>query len=124
MVCIHGLPDETCPYCQIATRVKPTPQLVHPKPTDLPIDFPAKSEVVLPKTLTAPDLFQTNMGLNAIPQSLQPGFNVKSSNFEQPPSLLQERLKNIHNRWGTPEDISNLQTEIPIEDVKKRFQKS
>lgn len=124
MVCLHGLPDESCPHCQLATRVKPSPQLIRPKPTDLPIDFPAKSEVNLSKTLTAPDLFQPILGLNSIPQRLQPNLDIKSTSFEQAPSLLQERLKNIHNRWGNAEDLANLQPEIPLEDIKKRFQKT
>ncbi len=38
MLCLHGLPEESCPHCAAQMRIRPPIRLVQPMPTELPLD--------------------------------------------------------------------------------------
>ena len=44
MLCLHGLPEESCPHCAAQMRIRPPIRLVQPMPTELPLDTVYASE--------------------------------------------------------------------------------
>ncbi|MHA1583780.1 MAG: hypothetical protein ACTSVU_03270 [Promethearchaeota archaeon] len=120
-LCPHGFPSENCPYCSMATGVKPPIRLVKRAATEIPMPVPKKKELTTPKKLPKVDPFIANSPLNHMPHKLTRNFDLGQSLDGNTLSLFQDRL-NIIQASIDPEGILDSKKQPSLLDLRKKYE--
>lgn len=123
MFCEHGLTRETCPYCIQQTRIKPPTQLVHPAPTELPMNLPVVNDFNKHKTQPENELFKVNSPITNIPLTLSRKLNLNQDFFSSNSTIFHKDLQKLQERQGYSKESKEINPNVNIFDLKKKFTK-
>ncbi|MHA1719515.1 MAG: hypothetical protein ACTSWX_05970 [Promethearchaeota archaeon] len=124
MFCEHGLPKETCPYCMQQARIKPPIRLVKLAPTELPLDIPNIDKLKKPNESPITELYKENNSLNSDSLRIKRKFSLNVDSSLENPTLFDKRVKELEKLRGYSTNIEEINPNVPLFDLKKKFTKN
>ena len=122
MFCEHGLTKETCPYCMQQSRLKPPTRLVKLAPTELPMDIPMVNDLQNPIS-PIKELYKENSQINNKPLQLKKNFSLNLDAKENNTTLFDKRLTELEKIRGYSTNSEDINPNVPLFDLKKKFTK-
>jgi hypothetical protein len=94
--------------------------LVKPAMREIPMQVPAREQLMEKKSLQSNKLFSQNTLRTISPQMPTREFNLAKNYFGTKPSLFQERLVKIQKKRGSLPNEEVSLNDIPLYGLKKR----
>lgn len=114
MICPHGLSEEMCLHCQVQMRQRSPLNFRLSTIGNIEIPIPEKFGSDFKKMLTDGMIEPTK---NISPPILNREMDLRRKFFQPSNTMLESRLKSIDNE----EIIAQLNPEVPLFDIKKKF---
>ena len=121
--CEHGLTKETCPYCMQQSRIKPPTRLVKLAPTELPMDIPMVNDLKNSKESPIKELYKENSPINIRPLQLGKDFSLNMDSNTNNPTLFDKRAAELVKLRGYSMNSEDINPNVPLFDLKKKFTK-
>ncbi len=122
MFCEHGLTKETCPYCMQQSRIKPPTRLVKLAPKELPLEIPMIDELQKPIS-PIKELYKENSPINIKPLQLSKDFSLNIDSNANDPTLFDKRAAELEKLRGHSMNSKDINPNVPLFDLKKKFTK-
>jgi len=123
MFCEHGLTKETCPYCMQQSRIKPPTRLVKLAPTELPLDIPMVNDLKKHKESPLNALYKENIPINIKPLQSKRDFSLNLDSNANNPTLFDKRAAELEKLRGYSTTSEDINPNVPLFDLKKKFTK-
>ena len=120
--CSHGLTKETCPYCMQQSRIKPPTRLVKLAPTELPMEIPIVNDLQNPNS-PIKELYKENSSIDIKPRQLEKIFSLNMDSNATNPTLFDKRATELEKLRGYSTNSEDINPNVPLFDLKKKFTK-
>ncbi len=118
MFCTHGMIQEECPHCQMEIMQKPK-QLVKLAPKELPMEIPAKEDLLNTKDVQDPKIFENTILSANMPRRLVRSHDLGSNIMGSQPNLFQQRMNFLHEKIG--KQAEEIDPTVELFNLKKKF---
>ena len=123
MFCEHGLTKETCPHCMQQSRIKPPTRLVKLATTELPMDIPMVNDLKNSKESPIKELYKENSPIDIKPLQLRKDFSLNMDFNASNPTLFDKRAAELEKLRGYSTNSEDINPNVPLFDLKKKFTK-